>query len=444
MPSIGFLSGAVKVIGAGVQVAVIKLGEEQAGQEPEEDEEEQAFHGLCAGGGSEGKVNKLILHARVEHNQEEHHDTACRGGEEKAVGLILVAAAGEELHKNNGKGEEQEEARHGTFHLALYQFASKAGEVVVGEVGNDGEVVGEHVRFSIIEEHPHKDHEAESESPANDARQFEAGIAEQAVQNHGYTGKGAPHYKVPPGAVPNTGDGEDNEDVESPAFGAATAQGKVNVVTEPKGERGVPTAPKLSDIAGGVRADKVHAQGNTQAARNAVGGKAIARKVKVYAEGKQQVVKPYYPSVVAGVVTPKGDGYIIRHDKFEEEAEDDVGDTELPICGAEGEVHTLNLGQEAVTALNGARHNCGEKAAEVHVVHKGGHGLIAQDGINAKADDLESVKGDADGDDEVPQAIPFPACDAVAQKVRILVVEERQQQEENHEAEHQPLIRERA
>lgn len=55
MPSVGFLSGAVKVIGAGVQVAVIKLGEEQAGQEPEEDEEEQAFHGLCAGGAQKAK-----------------------------------------------------------------------------------------------------------------------------------------------------------------------------------------------------------------------------------------------------------------------------------------------------------------------------------------------------------------------------------------------------
>ena len=82
----------------------------------------------------------------------------------------------------------------------------------------------------------------------------------------------------------------------------------------------------------------------------------------------------------------------------------------------------------STAALNGACHNLREKAAEVQVIHKAWHWLITQQRINTEPDNLEGVERDADGDNEVTQGIPLLPRNAVADEIRVLVVQQGQQE----------------
>ena len=51
-----------------------------------------------------------------------------------------------------------------------------------------------------------------------------------------HAGQSTPDDEVPTGTVPQPGDEEDDEHIESPAFCAAATQREVDVIGEPLGE----------------------------------------------------------------------------------------------------------------------------------------------------------------------------------------------------------------
>ena len=200
----------------------------------------------------------------------------------------------------------------------------------------------------------------------------------------------------------------------------------------------MPAPPEVFDIAGGVGAHEIHAQGDSHAAGKPVGGETIATEVKIDAEGEQDIVYPDHPGISPVVCIPHGESQVICQCQFEKEPQDDVGNALLQVAAGAGQFHFLHLGQQVRPALNGAGHNLGEIGAEIHVVQPFGHGFIAHQGVDAEADNLKGVEGYADGDNQVAEGAPLLLENSVSEEIAVFIVDQRQQQQGN-EASKQPF-----
>ena len=100
----------------------------------------------------------------------------------------------------------------------------------------------------------------------------------------------APEEEGPVGAMPQPTDQEDDKGVGdgAPTAGTAAAEGNVEVVAEPGGERDMPAAPELGDIAAEVGDIEVAPQADTEEFGTSDGDVAVAGEVGIDLDGEEE------------------------------------------------------------------------------------------------------------------------------------------------------------
>ena len=105
------------------------------------------------------------------------------------------------------------------------------------------------------------------------------------------------------GAVPQTGEHPNRENIQKPAgFAAAVAaQGDIHIVPEPAAEGHVPAAPEIGDAAADIGIVEVFGEAEAEHVAQADGHIGIAGEVKIDLQGVEQNTTPVAQHRVAGV-----------------------------------------------------------------------------------------------------------------------------------------------
>ena len=291
------------------------------------------------------------------------------------------------------------------------------------EVGED--FLEHHARClkgGIGKEEPAKTDEMEGENDgqeATNARRMVAFVMPQTVlpcfvSAECRSMKGAPHYEVPRGSMPQAAENHGHKLIKIHAPTAATVapHRNIEVVAKPGGEGDVPTAPKVGDTVGLVGGAEVggnleaHPEGDTN------GDVAVAREVAIELQGIAIDTHEIFKSgVKRGVVEDAVDKVlsdIVGDDGLLEESHHDEPQTCAKHLARHNE-RLPELGQEGAGTKDGARKQSGkegDKKGQVEQVTGGAH-LAAID-VDDVAQRLEGEEGDtgnsyASGDKETLQ-----------------------------------------
>lgn len=286
-------------------------------------------------------------------------------------------------------------------------------------VKDGGHFLEQHGSAGLVEAEPCQEGTEHGEDPADPARDGQF-FAEVKGEEH-EAPQEAPQDEVPSGPVPDAGNDKDDHDGEGPGFGAAAAEGQVNVVAEPGAEGDMPAPPEFLGVAGDVGAGKVEGETDAQASGDSQSDEAVAGKVVVNAEAEDDVVEPDEEGVVHGAGVEMN-GEVVGQADFEKEADHDPRGAAVDGDWVPAEAEGLHLGQKVFTSLDGACDNLGEEACEVHEVEEPWQRVLVDDGIDDESDDLEGIKGKADRDDEAGEACDALPQDVVHYEVAIFVV----------------------
>ena len=249
--------------------------------------------------------------------------------------------------------------------------------------------------------------------------------------------KEAPDDEVPARTVPYAGDGEDNENRESPDFGAAAAERQVDVVPEPCAKGDMPTAPKLLGIARHIGAGKVEGKADTQATRDAKSDEAVSGKIVVDAEAEDDVVEPNDEGVLCGARIEMH-GEVVCQAHFEKQTDDDPDRPFIDCFWIPTEAELLHLGQKVFPPLDRAGYYLGKECGEIHEIQKPRKRMLVDDCIDNKPDYLKGVERQAYWNDQLRESRNPGLQNSVNDEVTVFVIEERQQLQ-GHEDDKEPV-----
>ena len=216
----------------------------------------------------------------------------------------------------------------------------------------------------------------------------------------------APEHEHPGGAVPEPRHDHGQEIVEQgPRLPLpVAAQGDVDVVPEPGGERDVPAAPELREVERAVGVEEVVVQAETHQRGDADGEVGVAGEIKVdlhrVAQHRhQQLVAGVGDGAVEGEVVV--DGQVVGQHALLQQAADDQPEAQAQFVPGGG-LGAADLREEAP----GARDRAGEQQREEREVEAEFEEVrmpvvFAAVHIHGVADGLEGVERNADGQDDV-------------------------------------------
>ena len=219
---------------------------------------------------------------------------------------------------------------------------------------------------------------------------------------------GAPDDEGPLGAVPEAADDHDGHEVEVGAGGAeaVATEGDVEVVAEEGGEGDVPAAPELGDGGGFVGGVEVFDEVEAEEFGEADGHVGVGGEVEVDLEGVSEDAGPGDEGGEVAIACSEGgvgdEAHGIREEDFFGEPEAEAGEAEREFLDGMLPVPHL-MGDDAV-ADDGAGDEVGEEGDEAGEVEEGfgGFGMAAVE-VDAVAEALEDVEGDACGEDDVAE-----------------------------------------
>ena len=268
----------------------------------------------------------------------------------------------------------------------------------------------------------------------------------------------APADEIPVGAVPDAGQQLDDEQVEDLALEApaVAAQGDIDVLPEPAGQRHVPAPPELGDGSRDIRVVEVLGELEAHHLAHADGHHGIARKVEVQLEAVGQDAQPHQPG--GGVCQPhKGDGSIVRHpddvgpegahrvgqQHFFGQAEGEDGHALLDLGDVVAVLVDVQLGRHVTVFDDGAGDQLREHdhiGPEVDDVLFRRH--IAAVDVDGVGKGLEGVKADAQRQDADPlngrKARPQQSVGALQDKICVLEIEQHPQAAHQGQPQKQP------
>ena len=219
--------------------------------------------------------------------------------------------------------------------------------------------------------------------------------------------KGAPHYEVPRGSMPQAAENHGHKLIKIHAPTAATVapHRNVEVVAKPGGEGDVPTAPEVGDTVGLVGGAEVGGNLEAHPEGDANGDVAVAGEVAIELQGIAiDAHEIFKPSVERGVVEDAVDKVlsdIVGDDGLLKESHHD----EPQACSKHLARHNERLPklrQEGAGTKDGARKQGGEEGHEKGQVEQiaGGAHLTAVD-VDDVAQRLEGKEGNAERHEDV-------------------------------------------
>ena len=212
--------------------------------------------------------------------------------------------------------------------------------------------------------------------------------------------------------MPQAGDQERDQQVQPPpAFAlAVAAEGNIQVVAEPGGQRDVPARPEVADARRQIRRVEVLHQVETEDLRRADRDHGIAAEIAVDLQRKGQSRQQQRHAAEGHVVVPHGvheDRCPVGDDHLQEEAPDHQDGA---LCHALRIpqflfVGVLHLGQQIFRALDRPCHELREERHEQSIAQEISLGLrVAAVHVDDVAQRLERVERDADGQQQVQRA----------------------------------------
>lgn len=322
---------------------------------------------------------------------------------------------------------------------------SSAGHGNPGEVEEHGRQKGDDLRHGVgAEQEPAQANDMEHENPLQEGQPGGSGCGllageergNKAVDDEDGSLIGAPEYKRPGGAMPETAQqhGEHEIAVGMEGAMAIAAEGNVHIVPQPSGQADVPAAPKLFWIEGKIGAFEVPHEFEPQNGCQAFRHVAISGKIAVNLECKGIEGDEDESAGKGGVPGKHGidqAAEVVGDDDFFEKPPENEPDALADLIGR-NVARSFKLWEQRGGAFDGACHQLREKGdvgGEVNEVS--GWRLLPAEDVNAIAHALERIKGDADGKHNVKGVGPAGKANGVeepfcAEREEIEVFEEKQ------------------
>ena len=324
------------------------------------------------------------------------------GGGNEAVTQVVPDARGHKM-------QAEDDGQHDAPGAASCQEDANVSPLEVGD--NVGDNLSCSLEGAGTEEDPQECHETEGQQPGDKACEpctgngVEPRLA-QLVDAEGDTVTGAPNDEGPCGTVPESTEEHGDHEIEMLTHFAlaVAAQGDIDIVAQPRGERDVPSVPELGDIQRTVREVEVDTQVESHDAAQTDCHVAVTREVTVdlHREAKhrhQQFKARVARGVAESDVVVLGD--VVGKNRLLQDTHHDEEQTTINHLARSGLIG-LHLWVEVTGPDDGTRHEAGEIGQEEKVVKVVIDRLyLAPIDIYHIADGAEGIERDADRQDEV-------------------------------------------